>query len=328
MSTRLTGKLGIRYPVISASMTGVAHGELARAVSRAGGLGMLGIGSNVEVGVLEREAAVASDGGSLPFGVGLTAWALPDRPELLDATIAQRPALVSLSFGQIRRQDVQALQAGGILVSAQVNGPQAALAAVAAGVDLIEAQGTEAGGHTGTVATLPLLQRLRQDIGLPMVAAGGIATPEALAAVLVAGAEGARVGTCLLLSHEAVIAQAARERLRAAEVSDTTLSPLFESALRPRWPDEYPMRSLTNRFTSRWEGRIDALAKDEPALAQLAAAVARDDFDIAPVMTGQVVGLLRHARPAGDIITELAEGAELILRSRVPGLLASAIHWV
>ena len=93
---------------------------------------------------------------------------------LLDATIAQRPALVSLSFGQIRRQDVQALQAGGILVSAQVNGPQAALAAVAAGVDLIEAQGTEAGGHTGTVATLPLLQRLRQDIDVPMVAAGGI----------------------------------------------------------------------------------------------------------------------------------------------------------
>jgi nitronate monooxygenase len=81
------------------------------------------------------------------------------------------------------------------------------------------------------------------------------------------------------------------------------------------------MRSLTNRFTSRWEGRIDALAKDEPALAQLTAAVAKDDFDIAPVMTGQVVGLLRHARPAGDIITELAEGAELILRSRVPDLL-------
>lgn len=125
--TWLTGRLGIRYPVISASMTGVAYGELARAVSRVGGLGMLGIGSNVEVGVLEREAAVASDGGSLPFGVGLTAWALPDRPELLDATIAQRPALVSLSFGQIRRQDVQALQAGGILVSAQVNGPPASI---------------------------------------------------------------------------------------------------------------------------------------------------------------------------------------------------------
>jgi nitronate monooxygenase len=93
-----------------------------------------------------------------------------------------------------------------ILVSAQANGPQAA---VAAGVDLIEAQGTEAGGHTGTVATLPLLQRLRQDIDVPMVAAGGIGTPEALAAVLVAGAEDARVGTCLLLSQEAVIAQAA-----------------------------------------------------------------------------------------------------------------------
>ena len=69
--TWLTGRLGIRYPVISASMTGAAYGELARAVSRAGGLGMLGIGSNVEVGVLEREAAVASDGGSLPSAPAL-----------------------------------------------------------------------------------------------------------------------------------------------------------------------------------------------------------------------------------------------------------------
>ncbi len=231
--TWLTGRLGIRYPMISASMTGVAYGELARAVSRAGGLGMLGIGSNVEVGVLEREAAVASDGGSLPFGVGLTAWALPDRPELLDATIVQRPALVSLSFGRSGGRTCRLCRPAESRYRL-VNGPQAALAAVAAGVDLIEAQGTEAGGHTGTVATLPLLQRLWQDIDVPMVAAGGIGTPEALAAVLVAGAEGARVGTCLLLSQEAVIAQAARERLRAAEVSDTTLSSLFESALRPQ----------------------------------------------------------------------------------------------
>src|ERR1700722_18056475 len=84
LTTWLTERLGIRYPVISASMTGVAHGQLARAVSRAGGLGMLGIGSQVPIEALAQEARIASDGGELPFGVGLTAWALPDRPDLVD----------------------------------------------------------------------------------------------------------------------------------------------------------------------------------------------------------------------------------------------------
>ena len=123
LRTWLTDRLGIRYPVISASMTGVAYGRLARAGSQAGGLGMLGIGSQVPVGVLVQEAKIAGDGGALPFGVGLTAWPLPDRPELVEAVIEQRPALVSLSFGPIRSRDVQRLHAGGVLVSAQVHSP-------------------------------------------------------------------------------------------------------------------------------------------------------------------------------------------------------------
>ena len=181
----------------------------------------------------------------------MTAWALPDRPELVEAVIEQRPALVSLSFGPIRSRDVQRLHAGGVLVSAQVHSPQAACDAVSAGVDLIEAQGTEAGGHTGTVAMLPLLQRLQQETSTPLLAAGGIATPGALAAVLVAGAVGARVGTPLLLSQEAVVARAARDRLRSAEVDDTVLSSLFDRALRPGWPQEYPMRTLANALPAR-----------------------------------------------------------------------------
>jgi nitronate monooxygenase len=321
LTTWLTERLGIRYPVISASMTGVAHGQLARAVSRAGGLGMLGIGSQVPIEALAQEARIASDGGALPFGVGLTAWALPDRPELVEATVEQRPALVSLSFGSIRARDVELLHAGGILVSAQVHSPQAARDAAAAGVDLVEAQGTEAGGHTGTVAMLPLLQRLQQEIDTPLLAAGGIATPGALAAVLVAGAVGARIGTPLLLSQEAVVAQAARDRLRLAEVDDTVLSPLFDRALRPGWPQVYQLRTLANDFTDTWIDKVDNLTQDHSALRQLADAVESGDYNIAPILAGQTVGLLRAGRPAAEVIIELAEGAEAILRSRVPDLL-------
>jgi len=321
LTTWLTERLGIRYPVISASMTGVAHGQLARAVSRAGGLGMLGIGSQVPIEALAQEARIASDGGALPFGVGLTAWALPDRPELVEATVEQRPALVSLSFGPIRARDVELLHAGGILVSAQVHSPQAARDAAAAGVDLVEAQGTEAGGHTGTVAMLPLLQRLQQEIDTPLLAAGGIATPGALAAVLVAGAVGARIGTPLLLSQEAVVAQAARDRLRLAEVDDTVLSPLFDRALRPGWPQVYQLRTLANDFTDTWIDKVDNLTQDHSALRQLADAVESGDYNIAPILAGQTVGLLQAGRPAAEVIIELAEGAEAILRSRVPDLL-------
>jgi len=321
LTTWLTERLGIRYPVISASMTGVAHGQLARAVSRAGGLGMLGIGSQVPIEALAQEARIASDGGALPFGVGLTAWALPDRPELVEATVEQRPALVSLSFGPVRARDVELLHAGGILVSAQVHSPQAARDAAAAGVDLVEAQGTEAGGHTGTVAMLPLLQRLQQEIDTPLLAAGGIATPGALAAVLVAGAVGARIGTPLLLSQEAVVAQAARDRLRLAEVDDTVLSPLFDRALRPGWPQVYQLRTLANDFTDTWIDKVDNLTQDHSALRQLADAVESGDYNIAPILAGQTVGLLQAGRPAAEVIIELAEGAEAILRSRVPDLL-------
>lgn len=318
LTTWLTDRLGIRYPVISASMTGVAHGQLARAVSLAGGLGMLGIGSGAPIEALVKEAQIASDGGKLPFGVGLTAWALPDRPELVEATVEQRPALVSLSFGPIRPDDVERLHAAGILVSAQVNNPQAAHDAVAAGVDLIEAQGTEAGGHTGTVAMLPLLQRLQQELETPLLAAGGIATPATLAAFLVAGAVGARVGTPLLLSHEAVLAQAARDRLRAAEVNDTVLTPIFDQALRPGWPQEYPLRTLANHFTRTWIDNPDDLTRDHGALQQLADTVESDNYDVAPILAGQTVGLLHAGRPAAQVITELAQGAEAILRSRIP----------
>ncbi|WP_029137158.1 NAD(P)H-dependent flavin oxidoreductase [Nakamurella lactea] len=319
--TWLTERLGIRHPVISASMTGVAHGRLARAVSRAGGLGMLGIGSQVPVEFLADEARIASDDGALPFGVGLTAWALPGRPELVAATAAQRPALVSLSFGPVRPGDVELLHAAGVVVSAQVHNPQAARDAVAAGVDLIEAQGTEAGGHTGTVAMLPLLQRLRQEVDVPVLAAGGIGTPEALAAVLVAGAVGARVGTPLLLSQEAVLDDAARDRLRAAEVDQTVLSPLFDQVLRPGWPQDYPVRTLANDFTDAWADKVDHLPPGAEARRQVTDAVDSGNYDLAPILAGQAVGLLTAARPAADVITELAEGAEAVLRSRVPGLL-------
>ncbi|MGH9067189.1 MAG: NAD(P)H-dependent flavin oxidoreductase, partial [Acidimicrobiales bacterium] len=195
LTTELTERLGIRHPIVGAPMAGVAHGALARAVSEGGALGMVGVGSTDEVGLVEREAAIAGNGGRLPFGVGLMAWALDRRPELLESTLAVRPSLVSVSFGSPGPY-VGPLHDAGILVASQAQDLASATEAAGCGVDFVVAQGTEAGGHTGAVGTLPLLQLLLGSLEVPVLAAGGIASPEGLAAVLAAGAAGAWVGTC------------------------------------------------------------------------------------------------------------------------------------
>ena len=157
LRTSLTERLGVALPIIGAPMAGVAHGALARAVTEGGGLGMIGVGSTDRAELIAREAPVASAGGRLPFGIGLMAWALGDRPELLEQTLAARPALVSISFGSPNPY-VQLLHDAGITVASQVQDTARAVAAADAGVDILVAQGTDAGGHTGTVGTMPLLQ--------------------------------------------------------------------------------------------------------------------------------------------------------------------------
>src|SRR4051794_11259968 len=181
-------------------MAGVAGGALARAVSQGGGLGMIGIsGSHTAEFVTEQCAIPAAE--RLPFGVGLMAWTLPDRPDLLEATMAAQPSLVSVSFGDPAPY-VGPLHDRGIAVAAQVNTVADVHRAQEAGVDVLVAQGTEAGGHTGHRATLPLLQEVLSLTDRPVVAAGGIATGRGMAAVLVAGAAGVWIGTALLACTE------------------------------------------------------------------------------------------------------------------------------
>jgi nitronate monooxygenase len=206
--TSLTTAWHLRYPIIGAPMAGVGGGRLARAVSQAGGLGMFGVGSQTTVEFLAREAAIAGGDNQERFGIGLMAWAVEKRPELLDATIAAHPFLVSISFGSPAPY-VARLHQHGILVATQVHSRLEALAAAEAGVDLVVAQGTEAGGHTGQVSTLPLLQIVLEAVEVPVAAAGGIASPRGVAAALAAGAQGVWIGTALLVAPESEASETA-----------------------------------------------------------------------------------------------------------------------
>ncbi|MBD5634556.1 MAG: nitronate monooxygenase [Candidatus Eremiobacteraeota bacterium] len=315
LRTLLTTDWNLRFPLIGAPMAQVSLGRLARAVTEAGGLGSIGIGADDPLERVASEAAIARGADDANFCIGLMVWALERRAELFDAVLAERPFLLSLSFGDVTQYLPRAREAG-CRVAAQVQTRADALAADAAGVDLIVVQGTEAGGHTGSVGTLPLVQIVLAAVRAPVVVAGGIATARGVAAVLAAGAHGAWIGTPLLASPESAASPEARAAVIAAREDQTVLTSLFDRVQGIPWPSRFPGRALANDFTARFHGREEEALADKAALDAYARAKRGRDFSIANVYAGQSVGLLAAERSAGDIVRELGEGAEELLRQR------------
>ena len=322
LHTYLTTFWHLRYPIIGAPMAYVGRGRLARAVSLAGGLGLIGIGSTESVDFLVREAAIARGTGQERFGIGMHTWAIEKRPDLLDAAIEAKPFLISISFGSVAPY-VERLHQHSILLATQVNTRAEAMQAEQDGVDLIVAQGTEAGGHvTGQVSTLPLLQAVLDAVQVPVLAAGGIASPRGVAAALAAGAEGVWVGTALLASPECENTEDSRNRIVQAQETDTVLTRAFDVAQGLAWPPQYPGRALRNRFTEQWHAHIDALPQNNEARQQLAEAITTKNYDLAHIYAGEAVGLVTRQQSAGEVIRSLSDGAERLLRDRSIRLLA------
>lgn len=310
LSTPWSKRAGLRLPILNAPMGGVAGGRLAAAVTAAGGLGMIGMGSTATAASLAGELALA---GPARFGIGLVDWVIRDQPDLLDAALAARPALLSVSFGDDLSW-VQRAHAAGIPAATQVYDAETARRAADSGMDLVVARGAEGGGHGEIrLATLPLLDAVLDAVPVPVLAAGGIASPRSLAAVLAAGAAGAWLGTCLSACPEALTGDGARRALIAATGTDTVSTRVFDVGQRLDWPTRFPSRVLRNEFVGRWAGREETLAGDSEAAAELAAGMAADDQRIAPVDAGQGVGMLRDSRPVAVVIDELCAGARQLL---------------
>jgi nitronate monooxygenase len=278
MRTLLTEKLGLAVPVVQAPMAGVSAGRLAGAVSAAGALGMIGVGPAATGDWIRAEAAIAQEhGGGRPFGVGLMAWVLPNAPDQLEAVLEVRPTLVCVSFGELGPH-LRALQDAGLTVATQVGTLAEARAAEEAGVDLVVARGSEAGGHgRDAVATLPLLQRVLDEVTVPVLAGGGISGPRGVAAVLAAGACGAWVGTAFITCPESQSTDLARERLLAADETSTVYGRVFDVGQRAAWPVQFGGRALRNAYFDRWVGREAELAQDDGAHQEILDA--RRDFD-------------------------------------------------
>lgn len=316
LKTALNKLLGTKFPIISATMTPAAGGQLARAVTDSGGFGMIGVESKDSVDSVKEQVKLArQDNPQRKFGIGLTVWSIKDRPELLETVINQKPTAISLSFGDISPFAEQ-IRSQNILLLAQVQDLETALKAEAAGADLLIAQGTEAGGHTGAVGTLPLLQIILAKVSCPVVAAGGIGSARGLAAVLAAGAEGAWIGTPFLLAEEARVSEKVRERIVQARETDTIHTHLFDRLQNIPWPDQFPGRALKNSYTEQWHSKETEAVANKKILEEFQAAKTHEQFDIAHIYAGQIVGLLELRTTAGEIVRSIGLEAEALLQKR------------
>src|SRR5580704_4904490 len=241
MHTALCERLGIALPIIQAPIGGAVGPPLAAAVSNAGGLGML-VPWRADIETVRRQIRELRALTSRPFGVNLNLEFAQE--ERLAVCLDERVPVISF-FWRDPASLVARAKAGGAIVMHTVGSAAAAKQAVHCGVDIVVAQGWEAGGHVrGTVATMALVPAVVDAVSpAPVVAAGGIADGRGLAAALALGAAGAWIGTRFLLSEEAAIHPRYREHLQRANENDTVyLDNLFDG----RWPDA-PHRVLRNQ---------------------------------------------------------------------------------
>lgn len=249
---------------------------------------------------------------------------------MLEAVLAHRPSLVSLSFGDPEEPVRRARAAdASVPLAVQVGTVEEARRALGCGIDLLVARGSEGGGHgRGGVSTLVLLPEVLDLAGkVPVLAAGGIATARGMAAVLAAGALGAWVGTPFAACAESPFAEAYRAAMIAAGSDGTTYTRVFDVAQRLDWPEVYGGRALRNATTERWDGRVGELvetiaAGDPDGVTEgVRAARAAADPQVAPVYAGQSVGLLVGHRTAAEVVAELGRGRVLLREAaaRLPG---------
>jgi len=331
LQTKFTELLGCTVPLQQAGMGKIASPALASAVADAGGLGMVsGIGAAPPEYVAKvLDGLRRSTSGA--FGANfIVAGARDETSSKIDADFAKvlevaasRAPVVEFFYENPDPEFVDIAHAGGALVSWQVgSGPEAA-AAERTGCDLIVAQGTEAGGHVrGKIGLLALLGEVLPTVKVPVVAAGGIGTGRAMAAALAAGASAVRVGTRFVASEEAGALPAYVDKLIAADAKDTILTEAFST----NWPNA-PHRVLRScvEAVERFQGDVVGETA-QPWAPEVRVPVRRGDsvvadrtttgeIDAMPLWAGESVGGVKRLQPAGEIVRELADEAEALLRT-------------
>ena len=315
MKTPVCELLGIEQPIVQAPMSAVP--QLAAAVSNAGALGMLALTWSTPAGDVVRETAALTD---RPFGGNLILTS--DHHRRLDDALEAGMRIVSLMWGDPTEYVKQVHDANGVVLHT-VRSAEEARRAVASGVDVIVAQGWEAGGHVwGQIATLPLVPAVVDAVApVPVIAAGGIGDARGVAAVFALGAQAAWLGTRFLLAEEMPIHEVYRRRVMDAAETEAQWYPNLYTV---GWPDA-PHRVIRNSTAEMWEaagrpplgsrpgeGEVIAHFGDGEAIVRYETAApmvdTTGDIEALSLWAGQSVGLAKKTETAAQIVAELVSG--------------------
>ncbi len=311
-SNRITELFGIQYPIIQGGMVWISGWRLAAAVSNAGGLGLLGAGSMHPETLVEHihKMREATD---KPWGVNVPLM-YPEIDRLVDILIEEGIKIVFTSAGSPKKF-TQRFHEAGMKVVHVVSSSKFARKCEEAGVDAIVAEGFEAGGHNGReeTTTLTLIPQVRKATTLPLIAAGGIGSGEAILAAMALGAEGVQIGTLFALTEESSASDAFKQCCTNLEEGDTMLALKLIS----------PTRLVKNELFGRIAEAEKAGTTVEELRAILGQAATKrgifeGDIDNGELEIGQIASAVKSIRPVSEVMKELVEGFDKA-RERVAG---------
>ncbi|HTY17497.1 MAG TPA: nitronate monooxygenase [Myxococcota bacterium] len=311
LRTPLCDRLDIEVPILLAGMGGVAYAEVCAAVSEAGGFGTLGMAGESPQGI-RREMRRVRELTDKPFGVDLLA-ALPDQMLQAVGVVIDEGARAFIAGLGVPGPVIERCHEAGLLVMSLCGKVRHAVAAEAAGCDVVVAQGTEAGGHTGGVAGMALIPQIVDAVSIPVVAAGSIVDGRGLAAALSFGAQGVWMGTRFIASHEARAAERYKKRITEIRDEDTVVSRCYSGK---------PMRVIRNRYVEDWERRPAeilpfpaqmAVSRDNDVLAALRGPDEPLDPERDCMPCGQGAGAIRDILSCRAIVERTVAEAEAVI---------------
>ena len=299
--------LGIKYPIFQGGMAWASNYELASAVSNAGGLGIIGAGQ-MPPELLVQEIRKAKENTDKPFGVNLIIY-LTYIEELVDAVIREGVQVVTTGAGNAGPY-IKRFHDAGIKVIPVIPSSALAKRVEKAGADAVIAEGTESGGHIGEITTMAIVPQVADAVGIPVIAAGGIADYRGFAAALCLGASGIQMGTRFLATKECHVHQNWKDMVVKASDRDTVVTGR---------PTGHPVRVLKNRLAKMFlelEEKCAPVAEYEKlGTGKLKAASVDGDVEMGSLMSGQIAGLIKEEKTVKEVIDEIVSQTEDFIKN-------------
>lgn len=306
MKTRITQLLGIEYPIIQGGMAWVAEYHLAAAVSEAGGLGIIGAGG-APASFVREQIRKAKEMTGKPFGVNIMLMN-PEADQIAQAVVEEGVKVVTTGAGNPGKY-MEAWKEAGIKVIPVVASVGLAKMMERAGADAVVAEGTESGGHIGDTTTMTLVPQVVDAVTIPVIAAGGIADGRGFAAAMMLGAEAVQMGTRFVVARESIVHENYKQKIISAKDIDTAVTGRSTG---------HPVRCIRNKTTREYlklekEGAtLEEL--ERLTLGGLRKAVVEGDVVDGSIMAGQIAGLVKKEQSCAEMIQEIMEQAEKLLK--------------